>query len=95
MGVSDRAQDTDWLELCRRATDALRGILADAPSTAERVREVGTRGEGGDRTLVIDAAAEEAVFARARARCTTRACASRRSARSAGPSTSAIPTRWW
>ena len=62
MGVSDRAQDTDWLELCRRATDALRTILADAPSTEERVREVGTRGEGGDRTLVIDAAAEEAVF---------------------------------
>ena len=29
MGVSDRAQDTDWLELCRRATDALRRILAD------------------------------------------------------------------
>jgi myo-inositol-1(or 4)-monophosphatase len=62
VGVSDRAQDTDWLELCRRATDALRTILADAPSTEERVREVGTRGEGGDRTLVIDAAAEEAVF---------------------------------
>ena len=62
MGVSDRAQDTDWLELCRRATDALRGILADSPSTEERVREVGTRGEGGDRTLVIDAAAEDAVF---------------------------------
>ena len=62
MGVSDRALDTDWLELCRRATDALRGILADSPSTEERVREVGTRGEGGDRTLVIDAAAEEAVF---------------------------------
>ena len=62
MGVSDRVQDTDWLELCRRATDALRTILADAPSTAERVIEVGTRGEGGDRTLVIDAAAEEAVF---------------------------------
>ena len=62
MGVSDRVQDTDWLELCRRATDALRGILADNPSTAERVLEVGTRGEGGDRTLVIDADAEEAVF---------------------------------
>ena len=62
MGVSDRVQDTDWLELCRRATDALRTILADSPSTVERVREVGTRGEGGDRTLVIDADAEEAVF---------------------------------
>jgi myo-inositol-1(or 4)-monophosphatase len=62
VGVSDRAQDTDWLELCRRATDGLRAILHDSPSTAERVREVGTRGEGGDRTLVIDAEAEEAVF---------------------------------
>jgi myo-inositol-1(or 4)-monophosphatase len=62
VGVSDRAQDTDWLELCRRATDALRRILAEAPSTAERVREVGTRGQGGDRTLIIDAEAEEAVF---------------------------------
>jgi myo-inositol-1(or 4)-monophosphatase len=63
VGVSDRVQDTDWLQLCRRATDALRRILADSPSTAERVREVGTRGEGGDRTLVIDARAEDAVFA--------------------------------
>jgi myo-inositol-1(or 4)-monophosphatase len=62
VGVSDRAQDTDWLELCRRATDALRGILAESPTTEQRVREVGTRGEGGDRTLLIDAAAEDAVF---------------------------------
>ncbi len=62
MGVPNRVQDTDWLELCRRATDALRGILADSPTTEQRVREVGTRGEGGDRTLVIDAAAEDAVF---------------------------------
>ena len=62
MGVSDRAQDTDWLDICRQATDALRAILADRPTTAERVLEVGTLGEGGDRTLEIDAAAEEAVF---------------------------------
>ncbi len=38
-------------------------ILREAPSTAERVRETGTRGEGGDDTLLIDAAAEAAVFA--------------------------------
>jgi myo-inositol-1(or 4)-monophosphatase len=62
VGAPDRVVETDWLELCRRATDAVRGIFADSPSTAERVREVGTRGEGGDRTLLIDAAAEEAVF---------------------------------
>ena len=79
-------------QLCRRATDALRTILAEAPSTAERVREVGTRGEGGDRTLVIDAAAEEAVFDEL-ARCTTTGCASPSSARSAGRSTTAIPRR--
>jgi myo-inositol-1(or 4)-monophosphatase len=63
VAASDPARDTDWLRICRRAASALRGILRDQPTTAERVREVGTRGEGGDRTLVIDAEAEEAVFA--------------------------------
>jgi myo-inositol-1(or 4)-monophosphatase len=60
--ASDPAWETDWLRVCRRAAAALRGILEDRPTTAERVQEVGTRGEGGDRTLEIDAAAEEAVF---------------------------------
>jgi len=62
VAAPDPARDTDWLGVCRRAADALRGILEDRPTTAERVREVGTRGEGGDRTLLIDAAAEDAVF---------------------------------
>jgi myo-inositol-1(or 4)-monophosphatase len=62
VAAPDPARDTDWLRICRRATSELRGILRDRPSTAERVREVGTRGEGGDRTLLIDAAAEDAVF---------------------------------
>jgi len=62
VAAPDPARDTDWLRICRRATSALRGILRDQPTTAERVREVGTRGEGGDRTLLIDAAAEDAVF---------------------------------
>ena len=53
----------DWLGASRRAAGALRDILAARPTTAERVRETGTRGEGGDRTLEIDAAAEAAVFA--------------------------------
>jgi myo-inositol-1(or 4)-monophosphatase len=57
------AREADWLEAARRATEALREILNDAPTTAERVRETGTRGKGGDSTLVIDAAAEDAVFA--------------------------------
>jgi len=52
----------DWLGASRRARDAMRDLLAARPTTAERVREVGTVGEGGDRTLEIDAAAEAAVF---------------------------------
>ena len=35
----------------------------DHPTSRERVVETGERGEGGDRTLVIDAAAEDVVFA--------------------------------
>ena len=53
----------DWLAACRRAVDKVRDMLADRPTTAERVRETGTRGEGGDRTLLIDEAAEDIVFA--------------------------------
>jgi myo-inositol-1(or 4)-monophosphatase len=53
----------DWLAAARRAADAIAAMLAAHPTTAVRVRETGTRGEGGDRTLVIDEAAEDAVFA--------------------------------
>jgi myo-inositol-1(or 4)-monophosphatase len=42
----------------------LQAVLAATPTTAERARETGTRGEGGDATLEIDAAAEAAVFRR-------------------------------
>jgi myo-inositol-1(or 4)-monophosphatase len=52
----------DWLGAARRAAAALRTMLAQRPTTAQRVLETGTRGEGGDRTLEIDALAEEAVF---------------------------------
>ena len=38
-------------------------MLEDRPTIAERVKETGTRGEGGDRTLLIDEAAEDVVFA--------------------------------
>jgi myo-inositol-1(or 4)-monophosphatase len=62
MAAAD-ALTADWLGLCRRAAEALRDVLAQAPSTRERAVETGERGEGGDRTLVIDSAAEDAVFA--------------------------------
>jgi myo-inositol-1(or 4)-monophosphatase len=53
----------DWLGAARRAANEMTAMLADRPTIAERVEETGSRGEGGDRTLEIDAAAERAVFA--------------------------------
>ena len=58
------APGPDWLGAARAATEDLRGVLAAAPTTAQRALETGTRGEGGDRTLEIDAAAEAAVLRR-------------------------------
>lgn len=55
------ALDADWLGACRRAAQRVGALLAQLPTTDERAVEVG-RGEGGDRTLVIDQRAEEAVF---------------------------------
>jgi myo-inositol-1(or 4)-monophosphatase len=57
------ATSPDWLGASRRAAASLRTLLAGRPTIAERVLETGTRGEGGDRTLEIDALAEEAVLA--------------------------------
>src|ERR1700694_123332 len=57
------ALDADWLGACRRAVEGLTQMLADSPSTKERERETGSRGSGGDRTLVIDESAESLVFA--------------------------------
>lgn len=54
--------DSDWLALCRRAGGGVAAALARYPTRAERERPTG-RGEGGDMALVIDRAAEDAVFA--------------------------------
>jgi myo-inositol-1(or 4)-monophosphatase len=56
------ALDADWLGVSRRAASGLRQMLAEAPSTQERARETGTRGSGGDWTLVIDRSAESLVL---------------------------------
>ncbi len=53
----------DWLGACRAAAGGLRDVLEAHPTSRERVVETGTRGEGGDRTLVIDEQAEDVVFA--------------------------------
>jgi myo-inositol-1(or 4)-monophosphatase len=59
----DPTSSPDWLGAARRAAAGIRQLLADRPTIAERVEETGTRGEGGDQTLVIDEAAEALVFA--------------------------------
>ncbi len=41
----------------------MREVLEEHPTSHERVVETGTRGEGGDQTLVIDERAEDVVFA--------------------------------
>ena len=54
--------EADWLGFCRRAAEGVRAALRGMPTIAERSRELG-RGEGGDITLAVDRAAEDAVFA--------------------------------
>jgi myo-inositol-1(or 4)-monophosphatase len=53
--------EVDWLDLCRRAAASARSAVNELSSRAERSMEHG-RGEGGDTTLAVDRAAEEAVF---------------------------------
>jgi len=62
MQPTGTALDADWLAACRGAVDGLRDVLRAHPGTHQRAVETG-RGEGGDRTLVIDEGAEHAVFA--------------------------------
>src|SRR3954463_13134041 len=52
----------DWLGACRRAAEGLQSVLRDHPTSRERIIETGETGGGGDRTLVIDAEAEDRVF---------------------------------
>ncbi len=63
MASPPTALASDWLGACRAATRGLLDVLAEHPTSRERVVETGTRGEGGDRTLVIDERAEDVVFA--------------------------------
>jgi myo-inositol-1(or 4)-monophosphatase len=60
--ATDPALDADWLLICRRAEAAARRALERFPLAADRARSTG-RGEGGDVSLVIDRAAEDAILA--------------------------------
>jgi myo-inositol-1(or 4)-monophosphatase len=59
--ITDKALEADWLGACRRSVDRLREVFVTYPATSDRQVRTG-RGAGGDQTLVIDGAAEEAVF---------------------------------
>ena len=63
MSSTSTALACDWLGVCRTVVEDQRGVFASTPTSRERVVETGERGEGGDRTLVIDRQAEDAVFA--------------------------------
>ncbi len=52
-----------WIAAFNRATDEVRAYLATLTSPEVRLRETGDRGEGGDRTLALDAGAEALIFA--------------------------------
>lgn len=69
MSSARSALEADWLSVCRRAVAGLEEMLSRAPSTRERAVETGSRGSGGDRTLVIDRSAETLVLAELEALC--------------------------
>ena len=59
LGISGDAGNA-WLAVCRECTAAVRRVLEELPTRAEREPGLGT-GEGGDETTAVDAAAELAV----------------------------------
>lgn len=62
LGDADRrAAALDWTSACREMVAAMDTVLVRHPAFADRNVHVG-RGAGGDRTLGIDEAAEDAVF---------------------------------
>jgi myo-inositol-1(or 4)-monophosphatase len=62
MDAISTAIEADWLGACQRASRRLSEMLAATTGIAERARETGSRGSGGDQTLIIDEAAESIVL---------------------------------
>src|SRR4051794_12904797 len=56
------APGLDWGSICRRAAGAAEAALGRLRTPEQRSRQIG-RGEGGDMTLAIDKAAEDAIVA--------------------------------
>ena len=59
--ASNSAQSEEWLALCRRAAEGAEAAIARYPKLEDRSEKTG-RGEGGDMSLIIDRAAEDAIF---------------------------------
>ena len=55
------ASSEQWLALCQRAAAGVRAAMARYPTSEARAEKTG-RGEGGDMALIIDRAAEDAIF---------------------------------
>jgi len=62
MDDTNTALAADWLGLCRRAVHHMEQLLERTHDVEERAVETGTRGAGGDHTLVLDRSAESVVF---------------------------------
>ncbi|MBF6618720.1 MAG: hypothetical protein ITG02_00630 [Patulibacter sp.] len=63
MSLPPLPDSATWIAAFNRATDDVRAYLATVTTTADRLEETGDRGEGGDRTLTLDAEAETLIFA--------------------------------
>jgi myo-inositol-1(or 4)-monophosphatase len=60
--LAKSADSEEWLALCRRAAAGAEAAIARYPKLEDRSQKTG-RGEGGDMSLIIDRAAEDAIFA--------------------------------
>lgn len=60
--AEQRATELDWTAICAEIAADMRTMFARFPTFADRNVGVG-RGAGGDNTLIVDEAAEDAVFA--------------------------------
>ncbi|MBI5311380.1 MAG: hypothetical protein HZB14_10210 [Actinobacteria bacterium] len=60
--AEQRATELDWTAICAEIAADMRSMFARFPTFADRNIGVG-RGAGGDNTLIVDEAAEDAVFA--------------------------------
>jgi myo-inositol-1(or 4)-monophosphatase len=61
MSTESTAHQYDWLTFCREAARRIGEVLGTYTTIEQRSQEIG-QGKGGDRTLVIDQAAEDIVF---------------------------------